>query len=664
MEFKLTDFLPEHWLHAFGVTLFHSLWLGLVLSLLVAIVVFFTRKSTAALRYNLLTSCLFLFVAVIAFLFYNELGALPKNIMVSVTQNHIIQEQQQVHGSPILNVQTDVSVGLNKILMTWDQYTAQIVLVWFLIICARSIQLLVGLNGIYHLRNNQVYASGIKWDEKLIELCNKLGIRQSVEILQSGIAKVPMAVGHFKPFILIPLGLINSLSVSEVEAIICHELAHIKRRDYLVNLIQSFVEIIFFFNPAVLWLSKLIRTERENCCDDLAVASVHDKRNYVKALISCQEFQLSAPELAMAISGRKNHLLQRVSRMLFNTKSTLNKMEKTILTFALVSVVICSAAFKSAENKSFSAKKVGPIAILANDQAPQDTSKKKAIDAQKASIDKKEAEIKRKMEEQIKANQEASSRKKTIETQKDLISRQKAEIEKTIAEQRLIQAEANKSINEDFKMRAVEAQNDEISRSQKAETNKQRTEQVRLSKSAMEADAKYLEAQKAYALAQKQYAKDRDAYEKEQLNYNKNAARYDSENKNINIQVPITATTPVPYTPYNTQAPLSPLSPINYATPSPKSSLKKSTKTGTERVVKSISVTNGDGHDYTDEINSELLKDGIISNTNKLSYKLDKNSLTINGVKQPESVHKKYKEKYLKRDDRSLLYNFEVNSNH
>jgi bla regulator protein BlaR1 len=661
MEFKLIDFLPENWLHAFGITLFHSLWLGLVLSLLVAIIVFFTRKSTAALRYNLLTACMFLFVAVITFVFYKELGVSSKNISISVIQNQIIQGEEQVHVSSISNAQAYLSVGLNKILKTWNDYTAQIVLVWFLIICARSIQLLVGLNGIYHLRNSQVYASGKKWDAKLAELSNRLGIHQSVEMLQSGIAKVPMVVGHFKPLILIPLGLINSLSIAEVEAIICHELAHIKRRDYLVNLIQSFVEIVFFFNPAVLWLSKLIRTERENCCDDLAIASVDDKRNYVKALISCQEFQLNAPELAMAINGRKNHLLQRVSRMLFNTKSTLNKMEKTILTIALVSVLICSAAFKSAENKSFSAKKTGPIAILANDPSPQDTSKKKAIDAEKALVDRKEAEIKRKMDEQAKANLEASSKKKAIEIQKNAIDRQQAEIEKTIAKQRMIQAEATKSMNEDSKIRTIKAQNDEIIRRQKGEINKQRIEQVKLSKRALEADAKYLEAQKAYAIAEKQYAKDREAYAREQLNYNKNAAQYDSENKNVNIQIPITAITPIPY---NAQAPITPPSPPSYATVSPKSSLKTSTKTGSERGVKSITVINGDGHDYTDEINGELLKDGIISSTNKLSYKLDKNSLTINGVKQPESVHKKYKEKYLKRDDRSLMYNFEVNSSH
>jgi bla regulator protein BlaR1 len=80
-----------------------------------------------------------------------------------------------------------------------------------------------------------------------------------------------MVIGNLKPVILMPIGLLTALTTEEVEAILMHELAHIKRRDYLVNLLQSLMEIVFFFNPAVLWISQLIKAERENCCDDLAL---------------------------------------------------------------------------------------------------------------------------------------------------------------------------------------------------------------------------------------------------------------------------------------------------------------------------------------------------------------------------------------------------------
>ena len=366
MEFKLINLLPENWLHALGATLFHSLWLGVILALLAGLVMFSARKASAALRYNMLTICLALFVVAIFFTFYKEL---QKPVGATV----VINLQSGTTDQPVIaNVQHDMYSGLNKILSLWNAYAYQIVLIWFLIICGKSIQLMVGLNGVYHLRKHKTYAAGKQWDEKLAMLAEKLGLSQSVKIMQSGIAQVPMVVGHFKPLILIPLGLLTGLSNAEVEAILSHELAHIKRKDYLVNLLQSFIEIVFFFNPAVLWVSQLIKTEREHCCDDLAITCVSDRKNYVQALIFCQEFKQRAPAYAMAITGKKGSLLHRASRMLFNTNSTLNKMEKTILTIALVSVVVCSAAFKSVGN----AKTVTRKKISTSIQVLQDTAKK------------------------------------------------------------------------------------------------------------------------------------------------------------------------------------------------------------------------------------------------------------------------------------------------
>src|ERR1700749_4616836 len=124
-------------------------------------------------------------------------------------------------------------------------------------------------------------AAGGFWNERMQQLAALMGIRQTISLLESGIAKVPMVIGHLKPVILIPIGLLTALSAEEVEAILVHELAHIKRRDYLVNMLQSLMEIIFFFNPAVLWISQLIKTERENCCDDMVVEQSSNRISYI-----------------------------------------------------------------------------------------------------------------------------------------------------------------------------------------------------------------------------------------------------------------------------------------------------------------------------------------------------------------------------------------------
>ena len=622
MEFKLINLLPENWLHALGATLFHSLWLGVVLALLAGLVMFTTRKASAAMRYNLLTVCLALFVVAIFFTFYKEL----QKPIGSITDQVVINLPGGTTDQPVIaNVQHDMYSGMNKILSLWNAYAYQIVLIWFLIICAKSIQLMVGLNGVYHLRKHKTYAAGKQWDEKLAMLAEKLGLSQPVKIMQSGIAQAPMVVGHFKPLILIPLGLLTGLSNTEVEAILSHELAHIKRKDYLVNLLQSFIEIVFFFNPAVLWVSQLIKTEREHCCDDLAITCVSDRKNYVQALIFCQEFKQRAPAYAMAITGKKGSLLHRASRMLFNTNSTLNKMEKTILTIALVSVVICSAAFKSVGHaKTVTRKKISTSIVTL-----QDTTKKKNKPAEGKSEDQLEKEINAKMDSQLKKLNE-----KQQETKDDIKARLADEKARQID---IIQAQ------EDAKQAIIDAKQAEVDR-------KQAIIDVRIA----ENDSKQA------IVDAKQAIEDAKEYK-----------RFAKEDKSIGYAI----STRVPRPPKAPKAPRAayalpavpaapPVPAIPAAPPIPAVYGKSgSTRTSSQRTVTSKTVTNGDGRDYTNAINQELIKDGIISSTNKLSYKLNKDELIVNGVKQNAEVQQKYKKRFLKNDSHSLMYNFLIENN-
>jgi len=631
MEFKLINLLPENWLHALGATLFHSLWLGVILALLAGLVMFTTRKASATWRYNLLTVCLGLFVIAIGFTFYQELQQPVYNAQSqAVHQSGINLPKAIADQQAVTNVQHDMYSGLNRILSLWNAYAYQIVLVWFLIICGKSIQLMVGLNGVYHLRNHKTYAAGKKWDDKLNELAQKLGLSQQVKVMQSGIAQVPMVVGHFKPLILIPLGLLNGLSNAEVEAILSHELAHIKRKDYLVNLLQSFIEIVFFFNPAVLWVSQLIKTEREHCCDDLAIACVNDRKNYVQALIVCQEFKQRAPAYAMAITGKKGSLLHRASRMLFNTNSTLNKMEKTILTIALVSVVVCTAAFKSVGNAKTVTKKEISTSIV----ALQDTTRKKARPAEGKSADQLEKEINAKMDSQLKKLNEKQQQQ---ETKEDIKARQ--------ADERARKEDAKRA-QEDAKQAVMDAKQAELDGKQAA------------------ADAKIAEADSKQAIADaKQAAEDAKEYKRWAKSIKDQG--YPVPPRAPRPPVPPRAVSAIPAVPATPSVPAVPPTQVTPPTPPtpPVYGERGSKKTGSQRTVTSKTVTNGDGHDYTTEINQELIKDGIINSTNKLSYKLNKDELIVNGVKQSTDVQAKYKKKFLKSDKHSLMYNFLIENN-
>src|SRR6185369_15918968 len=126
------------------------------------------------------------------------------------------------------------------------------------------------------------------WQRRLERLCEGLRLSRAVVLLESCLVDVPMVMGFVRPVILMPVGLLAGLSTSQVESILIHELAHIRRWDYVVNLLASVVEGLLFYHPAVWWVSKQISAERENCCDDVVVELKGDARAYAATLATLE----------------------------------------------------------------------------------------------------------------------------------------------------------------------------------------------------------------------------------------------------------------------------------------------------------------------------------------------------------------------------------------
>jgi hypothetical protein len=151
------------------------------------------------------------------------------------------------------------------------------------------------------------------WHRKLGEVGARLGVARPVKLLQSALVEVPTVIGWLRPMILLPAGCVVGLTPGQLESILAHELAHIRRHDYLVNLLQSAVETLLFYHPVVWWVSRQVREERENCCDDLAVAVCGDSIAYARALATLEELRHAPAQLALAASGAP--LLQRIRRL-------------------------------------------------------------------------------------------------------------------------------------------------------------------------------------------------------------------------------------------------------------------------------------------------------------------------------------------------------------
>lgn len=167
---------------------------------------------------------------------------------------------------------------------------------------------------VQRLRRIAVTPVPTEWQERANDLCRTLGIKKVVKILRSTAVEVPATIGWLQPVILIPASALTALPVSHLRCILAHELAHVWRRDYVINLIQTSAETLLFYHPAVWWVSGLIRRERENCCDDIAVSLSGDRLSYARALVSFEEIRHASPALALGADG--GSLILRVKRLL------------------------------------------------------------------------------------------------------------------------------------------------------------------------------------------------------------------------------------------------------------------------------------------------------------------------------------------------------------
>lgn len=198
----------------------------------------------------------------------------------------------------------------------------------------------------------------VDWRLFVQKISNQLGIQKTVSIYLSDIVKAPLTIGFLKPVILIPLASINHLTTDQMEAVILHELAHIKRFDYLVNLLLTIVEVVMFFNPFMQLLSRQIKRERENSCDDWVLQYEYNAATYAKALLKIALLQTQPqPSFAMNASAKNNHvLLTRVKRMIEKKEKTFHYKHHLLALLFTTLILSFIAWFSHADSKYVAAK--------------------------------------------------------------------------------------------------------------------------------------------------------------------------------------------------------------------------------------------------------------------------------------------------------------------
>jgi len=316
--------LPQYLIETLGWTLVHWLWQGLAVAVILAVVLKGLAKVSASKRY--LIGC-----AGLAVIDRTDVGQLGMIEMPVVESDAPVVEEA---AEPVVEISL-----VERVSLLIEANSEFIVYGWLIGVFGFSLLHLGGWRQLQKLRRTMVKPVEQAIVDKANKLGEAIGVKRAVMLMESALASGPMVVGWLKPMILLPGSALTGLSAEQLEAILAHELAHIKRCDYLVNIIQTAVEIVGFYNPAIWWVSAKIRTERENCCDDVAVAVIGDEVSYAKALTTMEEVRGG---YKLAVAGSGGSLLDRVKRLIVKDPDVSG--EKSLLTAAVAVLLLAMVA--------------------------------------------------------------------------------------------------------------------------------------------------------------------------------------------------------------------------------------------------------------------------------------------------------------------------------
>jgi beta-lactamase regulating signal transducer with metallopeptidase domain len=327
-----------------GWALVHFLWQGMAIAALASVAMAMLRSAAA--RYALGVGSLVLMLAAPVATFTvlkNSLGdgsgLRAESVSFSALPAELLQRaSSSLPDSPVLSpIKSQRSNPSNDALLWFVE-------AWFAGVVILSLRTAGGVLLIERMRRRDAKPVSARVRELCFAVQRRLGLRRVIRYCESRMLDAPAVVGWMRPAVLLPVTALTGLSEEQLQAVIAHELAHIRRLDNIVNLFQIVVETLLFYHPAVWWLSKRIRTERENCCDDAAISVGSDAAEYARALAQMAE---SRPAPALAMAANRGPLAARVARLLgaANTRSSARSAGITASFVLLAGAVVAGNAF-------------------------------------------------------------------------------------------------------------------------------------------------------------------------------------------------------------------------------------------------------------------------------------------------------------------------------
>ena len=329
--------------------LFHSVWIAFFCWLLVRVSVIFFNTSHRRRIIRILGLVLFLIGVGLAY--FNETPSLPYNGYMAVFSNELVLTQPKL-----------TPIDQAKIWIT--SQSTYISLIWLLGAILGTLKFASSRNFLAKYKSNALPCTDPSILEKLESIKQKLRVKKKVTLLISVLIESPMTSGVLKPIIYFPAGLISGFSEAELDTILTHELAHIKKGDYLLNIGLVVLETIFFFNPMIILMIHDLRKEMEYTCDD-EVLKQHDEITYAKALVTLQEITISN-QVALAAKNNNSTFKKRIERMI-NSKNNTNSNKMAFIAILFISILVSSAFMRS------------PAPFESDEVIPQQTTKKDTV---------------------------------------------------------------------------------------------------------------------------------------------------------------------------------------------------------------------------------------------------------------------------------------------
>jgi len=309
-----------------GLTLLHFIWQGAVIGALYGFTLLMLRPGRSSVAYHLaiLTLLMLALAPVVTFIYLAQ--AAP-----GATSSAIAGTESLAAATLMVSQQAPAAGATLTTLLPW------IVAGWLAGVIILSLRLAVAWQNLVRLRKSADYSAAAFLRPRLETLKASMGVSRNVAVALTNRIVSPLVIGWLRPVILLPPSVVCGLPMRQIEMILAHELAHIRRYDHLVNLFQIVVETLLFYHPVVLWVSRRIRIERENACDDLAIRTTESRLDYVEMLAALEGLRQRPWTLALAIND--GQILSRIRRLVQPPRP---RRQRGVIMPAVVGVMLVS----------------------------------------------------------------------------------------------------------------------------------------------------------------------------------------------------------------------------------------------------------------------------------------------------------------------------------